>query len=272
MSMHTRDVAGALRRRSDDSRRPRRCAGQGNRTAGDGACSSPAAWGRASAPNWARCGSASRSTPSKRLAVDSFKYLVVTRVLACIVVLPLLVTAANFAGIFGGYVAETVISGMSFGLYWERAFSLIGFSDYIPATLKTCVFGFIIGTISAYLGYNTAGGTAGVGQAATRSVVFSSILVILSNVILVKAIFVLFPKVPEAVSEDDNRIGGGHTLRTGQQVIRRPEGARRGVVRSAARRGVLHSRPERHRQECHAAAPGRADQARRRPHSRGRRG
>jgi phospholipid/cholesterol/gamma-HCH transport system permease protein len=127
------------------------------------------------------------------LAIDSFKYLVVTRILACILVLPLLVTAANFAGICGGYVAETVISGMSFRLYWERAFSLIGFSDYIPATLKTCVFGFIIGTISTYLGYNTTGGTAGVGQSATRSVVFSSILVILSNVILVKAIFFIVP-------------------------------------------------------------------------------
>lgn len=127
------------------------------------------------------------------LAIDSFKYLVVTRILACIAVMPLLVTAANFAGILGGFVAETVISGMSFQLYWERAFSMIGFSDYIPATLKTCVFGFIIGMTSTYLGYNTKGGTAGVGQAATRSVVISSLLVILSNVILVKAIFFLFP-------------------------------------------------------------------------------
>jgi phospholipid/cholesterol/gamma-HCH transport system permease protein len=55
------------------------------------------------------------------------------------------------------------------------------------------VFGLIIGSTSAYLGYNTAGGAAGVGQAATRSVVISSILVILTNVILVKAIFIMFP-------------------------------------------------------------------------------
>jgi phospholipid/cholesterol/gamma-HCH transport system permease protein len=82
---------------------------------------------------------------------------------------------------------------MSFSLYWERAWSMVDFVDYIPATLKTCVFGFIIGTIASYLGYNTTGGTAGVGQASTRSVVFASILVILSNVVLVKAIFFLFP-------------------------------------------------------------------------------
>ncbi len=127
------------------------------------------------------------------LAVDSFKYLVVTRVAACVAVLPILTTVMNFSGIAGGFVAETAISGMSFSLYWERAWSLVDFVDYVPATLKTCVFGFIIGTVASYLGYNTTGGTAGVGQASTRSVVFASILVIISNVVLVKAIFFLFP-------------------------------------------------------------------------------
>lgn len=127
------------------------------------------------------------------LAVDSFKYLVVTRVIACVIAMPLLTTVMNFNGIVGGYVAETTISGMSFALYFDRAFSLISFTDYIPSTLKTCVFGFIIGTVSAYLGYNTTGGTEGVGQASTRSVVFASILIILANVVLVKSIFFLFP-------------------------------------------------------------------------------
>jgi phospholipid/cholesterol/gamma-HCH transport system permease protein len=127
------------------------------------------------------------------LAVDSFKYLVVTRVAACVAVLPLLTTVMNFTGILGGFFAETVISGMSFSLYWERAWSMVDFVDYVPATLKTSVFGFIIGTVASYLGYNTTGGTAGVGQASTRSVVLASILVILGNVVLVKAIFFLFP-------------------------------------------------------------------------------
>lgn len=127
------------------------------------------------------------------LAVDSFKYLVVTRVGACVLVLPVLTTLMNFTGILGGYVAETAISGMSFALYWDRAWSLINFADYVPATLKTCVFGFIIGTVASYLGYNTTGGTEGVGQASTRSVVIASILIILSNVVIVKAIFFLFP-------------------------------------------------------------------------------
>jgi phospholipid/cholesterol/gamma-HCH transport system permease protein len=127
------------------------------------------------------------------LAVDSFKYLVVTRVLACVVALPILTTVMNFTGIIGGYAAETAVSGMSFDLYFNRAFSSLDFVDYVPPTLKTAVFGFIVGTISCYLGYNATGGSAGVGQASTRSVVYASISLIVSNVVLVKLIFFLFP-------------------------------------------------------------------------------
>lgn len=127
------------------------------------------------------------------LAVDSFKYLVVTRLIACIVSLPILTTLFNFAAITGGFVAETVISGMSLQLYYQRAFSGINFVDLIPSTVKTMVFGFVIATVSSYLGYNTRGGAEGVGRASTRSVVFSSILLIVVNVVLVKAILFLFP-------------------------------------------------------------------------------
>ncbi|MCL6544804.1 MAG: ABC transporter permease, partial [Bryobacteraceae bacterium] len=65
------------------------------------------------------------------LAVDSFKFLVVTRVAACVLVLPILTTVMNFTGILGGFLAETAISGMSFSLYWERAWSLVDFTDYV---------------------------------------------------------------------------------------------------------------------------------------------
>jgi phospholipid/cholesterol/gamma-HCH transport system permease protein len=127
-------------------------------------------------------------------AVDSFKYLVVTRVVACIIAVPILTTVMNFMGIVGGYVAETLITGMSFKLYFDRAFSLIELSDYVPSTLKTAVFGFIIGTVASYLGFTTSQGTEGVGRASTRSVVYASILIIMSNVVLVKLIFSLFPE------------------------------------------------------------------------------
>jgi phospholipid/cholesterol/gamma-HCH transport system permease protein len=127
------------------------------------------------------------------VAVDSFKYLAVTRILACIIAMPLLTTAMDFAGMLGGYVAEASTSGMSAQLYFHRAFSLIEFSDFVPATLKTLVFGFIIGTVASYLGFTTSRGTEGVGRASTSSVVLASICIILVNVVLVKLIFFVFP-------------------------------------------------------------------------------
>src|SRR5438477_8923370 len=92
------------------------------------------------------------------VAVDSFKFLAVTRIVACIIAMPLLTTVIDFCGIFGGYVAEASISGMSAQLYFHRAFSFIEFTDFVPATFKTAVFGFIIGTVSSYLGFNTTQG------------------------------------------------------------------------------------------------------------------
>ena len=127
-------------------------------------------------------------------AVDSFRYLVVTRVIACIIALPLLTTIMNFSGIIGGFLAETAATGMGLQLYFTRAFSLIEMSDYIPATLKTMVFGFIIATVSSYLGMNTTSGTEGVGRASTRAVVASSILIIIVNVMLVRLIFFVYPQ------------------------------------------------------------------------------
>jgi phospholipid/cholesterol/gamma-HCH transport system permease protein len=127
-------------------------------------------------------------------AVDAFRYLVVTRVIACIISLPLLTTVMNFAGMLGGFLAETAVTGMSMQLYFHRAFSLIDFADYVPATVKTMVFGFIIATISSYLGFTTESGTEGVGRASTRAVVLSSMIIIVSNVILVRLIFFMFPE------------------------------------------------------------------------------
>ena len=127
------------------------------------------------------------------LAVDSFKYLVVTRVVACVVSMPLLTVLMNFAGLLGGFFAENLVSGTSFTFYFHTAFRSLTFSDYIPPTVKTMVFGFLIGSTSAYLGYNATGGAEGVGRASTQSVVLSSIFLIVCNVILVKGIFFLYP-------------------------------------------------------------------------------
>jgi phospholipid/cholesterol/gamma-HCH transport system permease protein len=127
------------------------------------------------------------------LAVDSFHYLAVTRIIACMIALPILTTVMDFSGLIGGFLAETVISNVSLRLYLHQAFAGIGFLDYVLPTVKTVVFGFIIGMVSSYLGYTTTGGSEGIGRASTRSVVFSSMLLIVINVLLVRIIFLLFP-------------------------------------------------------------------------------
>jgi len=129
-------------------------------------------------------------------AVDAFKYLVVTRVIACMIAMPLLTIMMDFAGMLGGYVAEATVSGMSWQLYFDRAFMYIGYADLLPATLKTIVFGYLIALVAGYLGFTTTSGTEGVGEASTRSVVMASILIILSDVILVKIIFFFYPQGP----------------------------------------------------------------------------
>ena len=128
-------------------------------------------------------------------AVDAFKYLAVTRIIALMIAMPLLTLMMDFAGILGGYVAEAAVSGMSWQQYFERSFTYITYADIFPATLKTVVFGFLIAAVSSYLGFTTTRGTEGVGEASTRSVVVSSMLIILSDVVLVKLIFFFYPQV-----------------------------------------------------------------------------
>ena len=128
------------------------------------------------------------------LSIDSFKYLVVPRVLACVLVLPLLTIFTDFSGLLGGYFSEFAAAHISGPLYIERAFSGLTWENFIPPTLKTSVFGFIIGTVSAFFGYTTNEGAEGVGRAATNSVVLSSLLVIVADIILVRCIFIVFPE------------------------------------------------------------------------------
>lgn len=127
------------------------------------------------------------------LAVDSFHYLAVTRIIACMIAMPILTTVMNFSGLIGGFLAETAVSNVSLKLYFRQAFAGIGFVDFVPPTLKTVVFGFIIGTVSSCMGYTTTGGSEGIGRASTRSVVLSSMILIIVNVLLVRMIFLLFP-------------------------------------------------------------------------------
>ncbi len=127
------------------------------------------------------------------LSIDAFKFLVVPRIVACVVALPILTLFVDFSGLTSGFLSEFVASNMSLHLYITRAFADLDWSNFIPPVMKTTVFGFIIGTVSSFFGYTTNEGAEGVGRAATKSVVASSLLIILADIVLVKCILFAFP-------------------------------------------------------------------------------
>lgn len=126
-------------------------------------------------------------------AVNPYKFLASTRVLACLCMLPLLTLVADASGILMGWISTTLSQPMTFRLFLHGGLDNASMSDFLPPTFKTVVFGLIIGVVSCFQGMRTQGGTAGVGRSATSSVVLSSIFIILADVILVRFIQVFFP-------------------------------------------------------------------------------
>src|SRR5580658_7710012 len=125
-------------------------------------------------------------------AVDPHKFLVATRVLACIVAMPLLTLAADFVGVLMGWVASTLADPVSLRLFLSNGLHGVTFSDILPPTLKTTIFGLIIGVVSTFQGMRTRGGTKGVGRSATSSVVISSLFIIVADIVLVRFILEFF--------------------------------------------------------------------------------
>ena len=126
-------------------------------------------------------------------AVNPYRLLAATRILACILMLPLLTLAADFCGLIMGWVTQALVEPVSLHQFISTGFNGADFNDFLPPTFKTAVFGLIIGLIACFQGMRTQGGAAGVGRAATSSVVLSSLFVILADVVLVKIIILFFP-------------------------------------------------------------------------------
>jgi phospholipid/cholesterol/gamma-HCH transport system permease protein len=126
------------------------------------------------------------------LGVSPFRLLVAPRVLACMLALPLLTVFIDYLAIFSGYLAElTTSGGLSLTQYRNEVLRVLTPRDVVPATLKTVVFGWLIGVTGCYCGLSAQGGTEGVGRAATRGVVLSIFLVLVADVVLVRVIQVL---------------------------------------------------------------------------------
>ncbi len=116
---------------------------------------------------------------------NPFKYLVVTRVLATTLMLPVLVIFGDAIALYGSYIIENLKGEVSFVLFFNKVFNAIEFGDIIPATIKTFFFGFAIGIVGCFKGYNCKKGTVGVGVAANSAVVFSSMLLFIIDFIAV---------------------------------------------------------------------------------------
>lgn len=126
-------------------------------------------------------------------AVNPYRLLVAPRILACILMLPLLTLGADLCGLVMGWAAQALVEPLSFHQFITSGFKGADFNDFLPPTFKTAVFGLIIGLVSCFQGMRTKGGAEGVGRAATSSVVLSSLFVILADVVLVKLIIIFFP-------------------------------------------------------------------------------
>jgi len=130
----------------------------------------------------------------RALGTDPSRKLVSPRVLATLIMLPLLTTFSCFIGLIGGMVASVFALRLSAETFWQRAIAILRFSDLMQGFTKSVVFAFILSTVGCYQGLNVRGGTQGVGRATTQAVVVSSVLIIVTDTFLTKLALFLADK------------------------------------------------------------------------------
>lgn len=122
---------------------------------------------------------------------NPFKYLVVTRVLAATLMLPVLVLLGDAISLYGSWLGVNIRGNTSFTLFWTQIFDNLSFNDVIPSFVKCFFFGFAVGIIGCFKGYNSSKGTEGVGRSANSAVVVSSILIFVIDLLAVQIADVL---------------------------------------------------------------------------------
>ena len=119
-------------------------------------------------------------------STNPIRFLIVTRVLAATLMIPLLILFADALGILGSWIGANIKGDITFVLFYSQAFSHIEFLDFLPAFVKSFFFGAVIGLVGCYKGYTAGRGTESVGKAANSAVVLSSLLVIIVDLIAVQ--------------------------------------------------------------------------------------
>ena len=125
-------------------------------------------------------------------AINPYKYLVVTRILAATLMVPILVVFADGIGIVGGFVGVNIHSDVNMVRYISQVFESLDFIDIVPATIKTFFFGFFIGMIGCYQGFTASNGTESVGKAANAAVVYASLAVFIIDMLAVQITDIFF--------------------------------------------------------------------------------
>ena len=123
------------------------------------------------------------------MATDPVHYLVVPRVWATTIMMPLLVVLGNAVGILGGYVVAVVLMGANPVSYVDRTFQFMDLNDLLSGLIKAAVFGFLLAAIGCLQGFHTRGGAEGVGRATTSAVVVASIAILVADFFLTRLLF-----------------------------------------------------------------------------------
>ena len=123
------------------------------------------------------------------LSTNPIRYLVVPRLVAAVVTMPMLVLVADAIGVFGGYVVSTQSLGFNGAIYVKNTLDFMTTGDVRSGVIKVAVFGFIIALMGCYNGFHSKGGAQGVGTATTNAVVTSSILILAANYFLTSILF-----------------------------------------------------------------------------------
>jgi phospholipid/cholesterol/gamma-HCH transport system permease protein len=131
----------------------------------------------------------------RAMGTDPSRKLVTPRVLAAVLVLPLLTALNDFVGLLGGCVASVFSLRLGAVEFWTRAIDALDFADVMQGMMKPLVYGFILATVGCYKGLTVRGGTQGVGRATTQAVVVSNIMIISADVFLTKVSLYLGDKL-----------------------------------------------------------------------------
>ncbi len=123
------------------------------------------------------------------MAVEPVKYLVVPRILAATIMLPILTVISDYVGVLGGYFVGVHLLDINAGIFKSKIYEMVEFDDIYNGLIKALVFGLILSTIGCYKGFYTSGGAAGVGRATTQSVVLASVTILISDYMLTSFMF-----------------------------------------------------------------------------------